>query len=72
MEKLIAEKEFEWYMNVGGRCGTLTAYLASLIDQMTPDQREIVAREFDKGLFSSDEAMAKRFRDANNKEVTNN
>lgn len=65
-------KEYEWHVAVGGRCGTLTAYLSHLIPQMTPDQRELIALEFDKGLFDSDEAIAKRFRDANYKDTINN
>jgi hypothetical protein len=69
-----AEKEYDWHVAIGGRCGTLTSYLAHFIPQMTPDQRELVAREFDKGLFDSDEAIAKRFRegDANNTSHENN
>lgn len=65
-------EEFDRQTQLGARCGTLAAYLANFIDQMTPDQREIVAIQFDQNLFGTDEAMAKRFRDANNKDTINN
>ena len=68
----IPSSEYDRYLNICSRCGTLSAYLVNFIDKMTPDQREIIAIQFDQNLFGTDEAMAKRFRDANNKDTINN
>lgn len=66
------KSDYDWHVSVGARCGALTAYLTNFIGQMTPDQREIVAQQFDRGLFDSDKAMAERFRNANNTSHENN
>lgn len=68
----IPSTEFDRYLAICAQRGAFAVYLTNLIDQMTPDQREIVAIQFDQNLFGTDEAMAKRFRDANNKETFNN
>ncbi len=39
---------------------------------ITPDDRELIAIQFDTHIFQGDEDMAKRFRDANNKDTINN
>ncbi len=64
--------EYDWHVGIGQRCGRLTSYLTHFIEQMTPDQRELIAIEFDRNLFSTDKAMANRFRDANNNDLINN
>lgn len=65
-------EEFERQTQLGARCGYFAAYLANFIDQMTPDQREIIAIQFDQNLFVTDKAMAERFRNANNTQTINN
>jgi hypothetical protein len=72
IEVKIDSSEFDRYLAICSRCGTLSAYLVNFIDKMTPDQRELVAIQFDQNLFGTDEAIAKRFRDANNKDSINN
>jgi hypothetical protein len=42
------------------------------VQESSPQALISQAIEFDKGIFDSDEAIAKRFRDANNKDTINN
>ena len=65
-------EEFDRQTQLGARCGYFAAYLTNFIDQMTPDQREIIAIQFDQNLFGTDKAMAERFRNANNTQPINN
>jgi len=54
------------------RLGAMETFLTVLMDDMTADDRELIAQQFDTHIFESDEAMAKRFRDANNTSHENN
>lgn len=68
----IPSSEFERYLAICAQRGTFATYLTNFIDQMTPDQREIIAIQFDQNLFGTDKAMAERFRNANNTSHENN
>lgn len=60
----VTTPDYDWFISIGGRCGMFSAYLDRVSQHFHPDELELIAMEFDKNIFSTDAAMAKRFRDA--------
>ncbi len=64
--------DMQKYEAILRRLGALESYITCLIGDITPDDRELIAIQFDTHIFQGDEAMAKRFRDFNNTSHENN